>query len=144
MRWPLIGSVVAQTGSTGILRRVLRRVLQGGLHDLRTLPPAFVAELQRCGARPGHARAVRSLSRRWKSWIDARAAYPALRLPVTLVDGEEDGSRQEERAANAQAIPTARSLLLRGASHFSSLETAAARRAHHSRGGLAWIIHGAT
>jgi pimeloyl-ACP methyl ester carboxylesterase len=128
MRWPLIGSVVAQTGSTGILRRVLRRVLQGGLHDLRTLPPAFVAELQRCGARPGHA----------------RAAYPAIRLPVTLVDGEEDGSRQEERAANAQAIPTARSLLLRGASHFSSLETAAARRAHHSRGGLAWIIHGAT
>jgi hypothetical protein len=80
---------------------------------------------------------VRSLSRRWKSWIDARAAYPALRLPVTLVDGEEDGSRQEERAANAQAIPTARSLLLRGASHFSSLETAAARRAHHSRGGVA-------
>jgi pimeloyl-ACP methyl ester carboxylesterase len=118
MLWPVIGTIVAHTGSKGILRRVL----EGGLHDPRTLPPDFVAELQRCGALPGHARAFRSLSLQWKSWIDARAAYPAIRLPVTLVYGEYDWSRQEEREANARAIPTARSLLLTDASHFSSLE----------------------
>jgi pimeloyl-ACP methyl ester carboxylesterase len=118
MLWPVVGSIVAHTSTAGILRRVL----QGGLHDPRTLPPEFVAELQRCGALPGHARAFRSLSQQWKSWIDARAAYQAIRLPVTLVYGEYDWSRQEEREANAHAIPTARSLVLRDASHFSSLE----------------------
>lgn len=118
MLWPVIGTIVAHTGATGILRRVL----QGGLHDPRTLPPDFVAELQRCGALPGHARALRSLSLQWKSWIDARAAYPGIRLPVTLVYGEYDWSRQEEREANAHTIPAARSLVLTDASHFSSLE----------------------
>jgi pimeloyl-ACP methyl ester carboxylesterase len=118
MLWPVIGSIVAHTSTTGILRRIL----QGGLHDPRALPPEFVAELQRCGALPGHARAFRSLSLHWKSWIDARAVYPAIRLPVTLAYGEYDWSRQEEREANAHAIPAARSLLLSGTSHFSSLE----------------------
>jgi pimeloyl-ACP methyl ester carboxylesterase len=118
MLWPVIGSIVAHTSTTGILRRIL----QGGLHDQRALSPEFVAELQRCGALPGHARAFRSLSLQWKSWIDARAVYPAIRLPVTLAYGEYDWSRQEEREANARAILAAHSLVLTGASHFSSLE----------------------
>jgi len=58
----------------------------------------------------------------WKSWIDARAAYGAIRSPVTLVYGGDDWSRPEEREANARTIPDARELFLRGAGHFSSLE----------------------
>jgi pimeloyl-ACP methyl ester carboxylesterase len=118
MLWPVIGSIVARASTTGILRRIL----QGGFHDTRALPPKFVAELQRSGALPGHARAFRSLSLHWKSWIDGRAIYPAIRLPVTLAYGEYDWSRREEREANAHAILAARSLVLTGASHFSSLE----------------------
>lgn len=116
--WPVIGSIVARAGTKG----VLRRVMQGGLHDPRKLPPAFVDELQRCGALPGHARAFRSLCLHWQSWIDARAAYSAIRLPVTLVYGEDDWSRVSDREANVQAIPDARSLRLTGCGHFSSLE----------------------
>jgi pimeloyl-ACP methyl ester carboxylesterase len=118
MLWPVIGSMVARTGTRGILRRVL----QGGLYDPRHLPPEFVDELHRSGALPGHARAFRSLIVQWKSWIDARAAYTAIRCPVTLVYGEDDWSRPEEREANARTIPGARSLFLRDTGHFSSLE----------------------
>jgi len=118
MLWPVVGSIVARTGAKGILRRVL----QGGLHDRRLLPPEFVDELYRSGALPGHARAFRSLCVQWRSWIDARAAYGAIRCPVTLVYGDDDWSRPEEREANAHAIPDARSLILRGTGHFSSLE----------------------
>jgi pimeloyl-ACP methyl ester carboxylesterase len=119
MLWPVIGSLVAHTGAKGILRRIL----EGGLHDRRLLPPELVDELHRSGLLPGHARAFRSLCLQWKSWIDARAAYGAIRSAVTLVYGNDDWSRPEERRANAQSIPDARGLSLHDAGHFSSLET---------------------
>lgn len=118
MLWPVIGSLVARSGSKG----VLRRVLQGGLHDPRKLPPELVDELHRSGSLPGHARAFRSLCLHWRSWIEARAAYAAIRTPVTMVYGEYDWSRREERAANERAIPDAPSLSLQGSGHFSCLE----------------------
>jgi len=116
--WPVLGSMVAHTGAKGILRRIL----QGGLHDRRRLPPELVDALHRSGALPGHARAFRSLCVQWQSWIDARAAYGAIRCPVTLVYGENDWSHLQEREDNAQTIPGAHVLSLKESGHFSSLE----------------------
>jgi pimeloyl-ACP methyl ester carboxylesterase len=118
MLWPVIGSMVAHNGA----KSILRRVLEGGLHDRRRLPPELVDELHRSGALPGHARAFRSLCLQWKSWIDARGAYGAIRSPVTLIYGDVDWSRPGEREANAQTIPDARGLVLKDTGHFSSLE----------------------
>jgi pimeloyl-ACP methyl ester carboxylesterase len=118
MLWPGIGSVVARTETKGILRRVL----EGGLHDPRNLPTELVHELSRCGALPGHARAFRSLCLQWRSWIAARTRYAAINLPITLVYGEDDWSRPAEREANARAIPSARTTTLANSGHFSCLE----------------------
>ena len=118
MLWPVIGLVVARTETKGILRRVL----VGGLHDPTALPAELVEKLSRCGALPGHARAFRSLCRHWRSWIDARALYGAIDLPVTLVYGDDDWSRPAERDADAHAIPGVRTTTLTNSGHFSSLE----------------------
>jgi pimeloyl-ACP methyl ester carboxylesterase len=118
MLWPVVGPVVARTETTGILRRVL----EGGLHDPAALPAELVEKLSRCGALPGHARAFRSLCRHWRSWIDARELYGAIDLPVTLVYGDDDWSRPAERDANAHAIPGVRTTTLTNSGHFSSLE----------------------
>jgi pimeloyl-ACP methyl ester carboxylesterase len=118
MLWPVIGSVVARTET----KEILRRVLVGGLHDPAALPGELVEKLSRCGALPGHARAFRSLCRHWRSWIDARALYSAIDLPVTLVYGDDDWSRPVEREANAHAIPGVRVTTLTNSGHFSSLE----------------------
>jgi pimeloyl-ACP methyl ester carboxylesterase len=118
MLWPVVGSVVARTETKGILRRVL----EGGLHDPAVLPPDLVEKLARCGALPGHAGAFRSLCRHWRSWIDGRALYGAIDLPVTLVYGDDDWSRPAERDANAHAIPRVRTVTLPNSGHFSSLE----------------------
>jgi pimeloyl-ACP methyl ester carboxylesterase len=118
MLWPVVGSVVARTETKGILRGVLR----GGLHDPAALPEELVEKLSRCGGLPGHARAFRSLCRHWRSWIDARALYGAIALPVTLVYGDDDWSRPAERDANAHAIPGVRTMTLTDSGHFSSLE----------------------
>ena len=118
MLWPGIGPIVARTETHAILRRVL----EGGLHDPTGLPAQLVEKLSRCGALPGHARAFRSLCLHWRSWIDGRARYGAIDLPVMLVYGDDDWSRPAERDANAHAIPHVKTAQLRNSGHFSSLE----------------------
>src|SRR5262249_893791 len=118
MLWPVFGSIVARAGTKGILRRVL----EGGLHDSRKMSPKLIDELHQCGSVPGHARAFRSLSLHWGSWIAARARYPEIRMPITLVYGERDWSRPNEREANAKAIPNANYLPLKDCGHFSCLD----------------------
>jgi pimeloyl-ACP methyl ester carboxylesterase len=119
MTLPLIGSIVVRTGTKGILRTVL----EGGVYDPRKLPADLVDELWECGNLPGHAGAFLSLSRRWRSWIDARAGYPAaVELPITLVYGDHDWSRPEDQAANGRVLPAARKLTLENCGHFSCLD----------------------
>ena len=98
MTLPVIGSVVVRTGTRGILRQVL----EGGVYDARNLPPDLVDEAWLCGNLPGHPRAFLSLTRQWETWIEARAAYAAAELPITLVYGDHDWSRPDEREANAR------------------------------------------
>jgi pimeloyl-ACP methyl ester carboxylesterase len=118
MLFPAIGPVVANVGS----EHVLRRIMAGGVYDRRALPDDLIADLHRCGSLPGHARAFRSLMRNWRSWIDARASYRRIEVPVTLSYGAWDWSRPAERDADALAIPGARTGTLPDAGHFSSLE----------------------
>ncbi len=121
MLLPIIGPVVAQAGTKG----VLRRVLEGGLYDRRHLSPQLVGELHQSGRRPGHGRALRSLSRNWQSWISARDRYPAIQIPVTLAYGDHDWSNEDERDANRRAIPAVRATTIHDCGHFSSLENPA-------------------
>jgi len=118
MQWPLIGPIVARSG----FQPILRRIVLGGLHDRSKLPPPLLDELLRCGALPGHARALRSLAREWQTWIDARAAYERIALPVSLVYGPDDWSRPAEREADAELIPGARTVTIERCGHFASLE----------------------
>jgi pimeloyl-ACP methyl ester carboxylesterase len=116
--WPVAGPIVARAGTT----RLLRLVLAGGLHDRRNLPPALAGQIARCGRRPGHARAFRSLCLQWRSWLSARTHYGQVTVPVTLVYGDQDWSHPAERAANARAIPGAHLVTLTGTGHFASLD----------------------
>ena len=118
MLLPLIGPVVAQAGTKG----VLRRVLDGGLYDPRHLSPQLLDQLYKSGRRPGHGRALRSLSRNWQSWISARDRYPAIQIPVTLAYGDHDWSNDDERDANRRALPAVRATTIHNCGHFSSLD----------------------
>jgi pimeloyl-ACP methyl ester carboxylesterase len=118
MTWPVIGSVVGRTGTKGILRKIM----EGGVYDPGNVPSDLIDEMWACGNLPGHARAFLSLSREWKTWIAARAAYAAADVPITLVYGDHDWSRPEDREANSRVLRTARTLALEDCGHFSCLD----------------------
>jgi pimeloyl-ACP methyl ester carboxylesterase len=115
---PIIGSVVARMEN----RVVLARVMAGGFVDHTKLPAHFLTEQLAVGKRPGFARVARLTFTSLESFIAARALYARLKVPVTLVYGEEDWSRPSDRAADARAIPNARLITLENTSHFSALE----------------------
>ena len=118
MLLPIVGPVVARAGT----RTVLRRVLEGGLYNPDRLSPELVDRLHESGSRPGHARALHSLTRNWNSWIAARRHYESIQVPVTLVYGDNDWSNQDERDSNCRAISTARTASIERCGHFSSLD----------------------
>jgi pimeloyl-ACP methyl ester carboxylesterase len=118
MLLPGVGPMVLGVGTKGILRKVM----EGGVHDSRKLPADLVDDLWACGFLPGHGRAFLSLCRHWNTWIAARAAYSVIEIPVTLVYGEYDWSWVEDREANKRALRSARSVTLKECGHFASLE----------------------
>jgi len=118
MTWPVIGSVVVRTGTKGILRKIM----EGGVYDPHNLPADLIDEMWACGNLPGHTRAFLSLSRESKTWIAARAAYVDVELPITLVYGDHDWSRPEDREANSRVLRTARTFALENCGHFSCLD----------------------
>jgi pimeloyl-ACP methyl ester carboxylesterase len=110
-------------GAAGVhteMKWQIRRIVASGLHDPSRLPPSLVEQMHRCGSLPGHARAFRSLLLEWRSWISARADYPAIQVPVSLVYGDGDWSKPSEREANARVIPGARHITIDKAGHFAS------------------------
>lgn len=117
--------LVPGIGAAGVhteMKWQIRRVISSGLHDSKKLPPELVEQMHRCGSLPGHPRAFRSLLLEWRSWISARAQYPAIDVPVALVYGDEDWSRTTEREDNARLIPGARHVTIENAGHFASLD----------------------
>ena len=116
--WPAIGPLVAR----GETRQILRTIMRGGVHDKRVLSAELIEELYRSGARPGHARALRSLSREWRSFVRVCERYARIEVPVTLVYGEDDWSRPAEREANQRRIPGARLVTLECCRHFATLD----------------------
>jgi pimeloyl-ACP methyl ester carboxylesterase len=117
-RVPSIGSIVTRMENKPVLGIVLR----GGLVDGSKLPGHYLAELRRVGRRRGYPAVARQVYRNVDSMIAARALYPRVSVPVTLVYGDHDWSQPAEREANLAVLPGARSISLPGSGHFTALE----------------------
>jgi pimeloyl-ACP methyl ester carboxylesterase len=118
VRAPVIGPIFARLENKWILQGVLR----GGLRDPRHLPGHYLDELRRVGRRPGYPTVARAIYLNLESLIAARARYPRIAVPVTLVYGDGDWSRPSDRQANIEAVPGARDIVLCDTGHFAALE----------------------
>ena len=100
----------------------LKLVLSGGFADPANLPQSLFLELVRAGRQNGYRRSEYMLYKHWRSWLLATQLYNTVRVPVTLVYGEQDWSRPHEREARRKLIPDVEFVSLPAAGHFSALE----------------------
>ncbi len=118
MRVPGFGLVISKMSNVPILTGVM----SGGFFDPQKLPQDFVAEQIRGGRRPGYASVETQYFRALPSYIAARSRYRDVSVPVTLVYGESDWSKPEERAEVSHLLPGSQFVTLSRTGHFSSLE----------------------
>lgn len=115
---PLLGAFNASIEN----KMVLNKIMSGGYHDPRKLPPDLLEEFDRVAHRPGYKRAARQVLAGWRSWSKAREQYRGITAPVTLIYGESDWSRPDERERTRAEIPHARMFTLKNTDHFSAVE----------------------
>jgi len=101
---------------------IVARVFEGGVYREGSLPRALAREMYLVGNRRGHNRALMSLVRNWHGWEAGRAEYRNIDRPTLLLYGDHDWSRDDERTADARAIPGAELRVIKDAGHFLSLD----------------------
>jgi pimeloyl-ACP methyl ester carboxylesterase len=115
---PILGAVVASLEN----RMVLGKIMGGGYHDPRKLPADLLAEFDHVAHRPGYRGAARKVLAGWRSWAKAQDQYRGISAPVTLIYGDSDWSRPNERERTHALIPHARMVVLKDTGHFSAVE----------------------
>jgi pimeloyl-ACP methyl ester carboxylesterase len=106
-------------------RLVLGKIMGGGYHDPRKLPADLLTEFGRVANRPGYKRIARKVLAGWRSWGKARDQYRLVSAPVTLIYGDSDWSRPDERERTRALLPNARMFTLKHTGHFSAVENPA-------------------
>jgi pimeloyl-ACP methyl ester carboxylesterase len=115
---PLLGAVNASLEN----KMILGKIMGGGYHDPSKLPADLLAEFDEVAHRPGYKRIARKVLAGWRSWSNARDYYGQISAPVTLIYGDSDWSRPNERERTRSLIPAAQMVTLKDAGHFSAVE----------------------
>jgi pimeloyl-ACP methyl ester carboxylesterase len=115
---PILGAFNASLEN----KMVLGKIMGGGYHDPRKLPSDLLTEFDHVAHRPGYKRAARKVLAGWRSWSKARDQYRGVSAPVTLIYGDSDWSRPNERERTRALLPNARVVTLKDTGHFSAVE----------------------
>lgn len=115
---PVLGAINASLEN----KMILGKIMGGGYHDPRKLPADLLAEFDKVARRPEYKRAARKVLAGWRSWSKARDYYRQISVPVTLIYGDSDWSRPDERERTRSLIPAAQMLTLENTGHFSAVE----------------------
>jgi len=117
-RIPVLGETVMRFRQPFIERRIM----EGGVAAPGSLPQEFLKQVFQTGERKGHYRGFINLLRNAWRWEDAHQVYGRIRIPVLLIYGDRDWSREEERRRTAGEIPGARLETVADGGHFLSLD----------------------
>lgn len=98
------------------------KVLEGGVTSPGALPQAFRDEVYAVGQRPGHYRAFLNLIRHMPLWRETHEVYRRIGVPVLLVYGDRDWSREAEQQQTLREIPGARLVMVENGGHFLPLD----------------------
>jgi pimeloyl-ACP methyl ester carboxylesterase len=103
-------------------KMILGKIMGGGYHDPRKLPGDLLAEFNKVAHRPGYNRMSRKVLAGWRSWSTARDYYRQISAPVTLIYGDSDWSRPDERERTRSLTSASQMAVLKDTGHFSAVE----------------------
>lgn len=115
---PLVGETVMRLRNF----MIMKAVLQGGVANPQSIPPALLKEMYEVGNRRGHYHAFISLLRDAASWEAATEVYGNINVPVRLIWGDKDWSRSSEREHDRSLIPGAQMQTIENGGHFLPLD----------------------
>jgi len=101
---------------------IVKAVLQGGVANPKSIPPALLKEMYEVGNRPGHYRAFISLLRNAASWEAATQVYGNSTVPVRLLWGDKDWARSSEREYDHSLLAGAQMVTIEHGGHFLPLD----------------------
>ena len=114
--------IQAIAASPNLKSTMAKAGVQGGVANDVAITPGFGAQVHASGLRPGHYRAFINLLRHAYLWDKARERYGEIKIPVLVVYGDRDWSREDERQRTVKAIPGAKMETVANAGHFLSLD----------------------
>jgi len=115
---PVVGETVMRLRNS----LIMRSVLNGGVADAKSIPPALMGEMYLVGNRNGHYSAFISLLRNSESWQTATKDYGRIEIPVLLIWGDRDWSKPAERAYDGSLIPNVQVTTVKHGGHFLPLD----------------------
>jgi pimeloyl-ACP methyl ester carboxylesterase len=115
---PVVGETVMRLRSF----LIMKYILQGGVAEPQSIPPALLKEMYLAGNRPRHYRAFLSLLRNSKSWEEATKDYRRIGIPVMLIWGDHDWATPSERENDCTLIKGAEMTTLKRGGHFLPLD----------------------
>jgi pimeloyl-ACP methyl ester carboxylesterase len=114
---PILGSTLMRLRS----RFVSDRIMEGGVANHAVLTAALKREMYEVGARRGHYQGFLRLLAHEHEWAKARAEYPNISVPVSVIYGEQDWAPGRVRLQERSLIPASAAATLPGG-HFLSLD----------------------
>ena len=115
---PINGAIFAALEN----RFFLSLVMNGGVTNIKKIPTWLMKLFDKTGHRPGYGYLGRNILQNWRSWAKAPTLYQQIKCPVTLVYGENDWSRSEERLSTLNKIPNAKIETIPNSGHFLSVD----------------------
>lgn len=118
---PINGAIFAALEN----RFFLGLVMNGGVTHIKKLPGWLVKLFNKTGHKPGYHYLGRNVLSNWRSWAKASEHYSQIKSPVTLIYGENDWSRKNERALTLNNVPHAKLETIAKSGHFLSVDNPA-------------------
>lgn len=115
---PINGAIFAALEN----RFFLSLVMNGGVTNIKKIPTWLMKLFDKTGHRPGYGYLGRNILKNWRSWAKAPTLYNQIKSPVTLIYGENDWSRNNERVGTLNKVPNAKLETIANSGHFLSVD----------------------
>lgn len=115
---PINGAIFAALEN----RFFLSLVMNGGVTNIKKIPTWLMKIFDKTGHKSGYGYLGRNVLKNWRSWASAPTFYHQIKSPVTLIYGENDWSKNEERLNTLSKISTAKIEIIPNSGHFLSVD----------------------